>query len=1613
MDAGRSGLVVLGMHRSGTSAIAGVLRLCGAWVGEDAALTAANIENPKGFWERRDVRKVCDALLHSAGADWWKVAGLNLEAIPHAILSEQRRRFAEVVSELREHDPWVVKEPRLCLLLPLLRDYLDGAVCVHVFRNPLEVARSLQRRNGFSIAAGMALWETYNRHALKASWPMPRVMVGYGALMRDPEEAIDRLVARLAELGVMRLAVPDESTFRQFIQPVYHRHRVTVQETDRYLTPDQKSLWKQIRSEDVLAQEPADTISAAATQHLYDLESSQQSVRHHEDRIKALNAKLVEYREQLTIRETELVSRGRELAARNEELAARNEELAARDEELAARDEELAARNEELAARDEELAARNEELAARDEELDRRAQEVAARDERIRDLLDSTSWRMTAPLRALSVACRKGPGAVLRSLRRVRRATTRHLASAKRSSNRIGTSPSGASSSAAGMKYADTDSLRKLVRRHRELNDHRVEEMSPGILPENERRTRISVIAWNMGHNALGRAYLLADLLRSEYDVEIIGAIFPQFGTELWGPLRDCSRVTMKFFPGSDFPEHFTRMEDVAEQIDGDIIYVSKPRLPAVELALLAKQHRNRPIILDVDDYELGWFRKEGSLTLEEVARSEQNRDFARPQAATWTRYCESLVPLFDHITVSNEELQKKFGGVILPHVRSEHDFEPGAYPRDEIRAELGFGTDDKVVLFAGTLRMHKGVAQIVQAVKKLRHLNCKLMIVGAPPDDETWHSLRSVDATYVRIIPDVPFLDLPGYLCAGDLVCLLQDPNDVNSQFQMPAKFTDALAMGIPVLASNAPPLMNLARDGLVELLGTMPLEKKIEEMLVNHHIYRAKAQENRGRFLSQYSYGACRPWMKSMIDRLLEIPSPTPAEFHDLIDYHRAFFSGSRASSTTLKDRFTVQLPGCTSSDSDGMTAPPIASRARNIRTFVDDKIDIVFFWKQNDTGIYGRRQDMLVKYLAMESRIQRIFHFDAPINLLRSGGVTARTGGLGGHSHARLVLFNTLRRRFFRGRWTKVRPDTFTFLVTGRASRMMKWLLPCEDDYLDYLERVFKRYGVGERRVIFWVCPNNFRFPSIERRFQPDLIVADVIDDQRKWDTTLEHEERLTRNYREILGRSDLVFVNCDNVLRSMREFADNIYLLPNAAEILEPEACSWNKPLELARMRGPVIGYVGNLDAVRINLELLEAVAADRPDWNLVFIGSMHRGGQILRLSKFKNVHFLGVRIHDDAVRYIRHFDVAIIPHHDNALTRNMNPLKLYVYFSLHVPVVTTPIANTEDFQDFVRIGRTPADFIGQIEDCLEENPVSVNREYLRVTVERNSWPERVKRILELIDKEFGKGARTETSLGDRTSSVGRETRIGQTDGCVGRCALCGHTGNFLREESVSIRENYRCEACKASLRYREQARLIVKHFAREGSDNVGDLVKEKEFRSLKIYEPGIIGPFRRYLRTLPQYRTSFLWMDVPRGEYRRGVQCQDLTNLTYDDDCFDLVISSDIFEHVRKPFEGFREVNRVLKPGGFHIFSIPVACPMASRTVFRVDTSGHEDILVLPAHYHGAPMGGKSLVYTDFGADMTEMMERDGIELEMEDMAAEHRAAGESSRVVTFYWRKRI
>ena len=240
-----------------------------------------------------------------------------------------------------------------------------------------------------------------------------------------------------------------------------------------------------------------------------------------------------------------------------------------------------------------------------------------------------------------------------------------------------------------------------------------------------------------------------------------------------------------------------------------------------------------------------------------------------------------------------------------------------------------------------------------------------------------------------------------------------------------------------------------------------------------------------------------------------------------------------------------------------------------------------------------------------------------------------------------------------------------------------------------------------------------------------------------------------------------------------------------------------------------------------------------------------------------------------------------------------------------------------------------------------------------------------------------------------------------------DNYIGHCAVCGNIGEFVKN-NPSFREGYQCSSCKASLRYRGQAESIIKTFAPDQGLNLIELANKKSFQEKNIYEPGVIGPFRNLFSSFKTYTNSFYWDDIPLGEKKDGVQCQSLEALTFADNQFDLIITSDIMEHVRRPWVAFADIYRVLKPGGSHIFTIPLQLPMPSVTKYRVDTSTDEDIYIEEPHYHGNGIGGRSLVYTDFGADIIEQLTDIGYSVTADTIDHEHH---EVKRLVTFITQK--
>lgn len=212
----------------------------------------------------------------------------------------------------------------------------------------------------------------------------------------------------------------------------------------------------------------------------------------------------------------------------------------------------------------------------------------------------------------------------------------------------------------------------------------------------------------------------------------------------------------------------------------------------------------------------------------------------------------------------------------------------------------------------------------------------------------------------------------------------------------------------------------------------------------------------------------------------------------------------------------------------------------------------------------------------------------------------------------------------------------------------------------------------------------------------------------------------------------------------------------------------------------------------------------------------------------------------------------------------------------------------------------------------------------------------------------------------------------------------KCFICGSTSEFTNTVGYTRRESI-CPSCGVSHRQSDLARVILDTFLPRKKAFLRTAAGS--FSHLSIYEAQASGSIHDALYDLPHYVCSEFFDTIPVGEKDpRGILCQDLQHLLFPPDTFDLVITQDVFEHIRQPEEAFQEIYRVLRPGGFHIFTIPFH--EGRPTIRRIVVSGGKEILRYPPVYHGDPLREKgALVFTDFGADIDKLLIRTGFTTE--------------------------
>src|SRR6266542_139440 len=182
-------ILVLGMHRSGTSSTTRVLNLLGAELGSRLLPPVAR-DNEKGFWESQDAFEIDELLLAGLGRTWHDVRTMPEGWLESAAACDARAAITRFIQKEFATSPlWAVKDPRLCRLAPVwLRALAECGVApglLFVVRHPLEVAASLQARNGWSRSHSLLLWTQHLLEAERATRVCPRVMVTYDQILED------------------------------------------------------------------------------------------------------------------------------------------------------------------------------------------------------------------------------------------------------------------------------------------------------------------------------------------------------------------------------------------------------------------------------------------------------------------------------------------------------------------------------------------------------------------------------------------------------------------------------------------------------------------------------------------------------------------------------------------------------------------------------------------------------------------------------------------------------------------------------------------------------------------------------------------------------------------------------------------------------------------------------------------------------------------------------------------------------------------------------------------------------------------------------------------------------------------------------------------------------------------------------------------------------------------------------------------------------------------------------------------------------------------------------------------------------------------------------------
>ncbi len=233
---------------------------------------------------------------------------------------------------------------------------------------------------------------------------------------------------------------------------------------------------------------------------------------------------------------------------------------------------------------------------------------------------------------------------------------------------------------------------------------------------------------------------------------------------------------------------------------------------------------------------------------------------------------------------------------------------------------------------------------------------------------------------------------------------------------------------------------------------------------------------------------------------------------------------------------------------------------------------------------------------------------------------------------------------------------------------------------------------------------------------------------------------HKRHGTRLQPLIIKKADLVVTNSDFFANYARKTNPNSHMIGQGCDLTmyNDENGKLKIPDDIKNIKRPIIGYVGFLTTIRLDIEILVYIAEQKPEWSVVLVGPEDDDFKNSKLHRLKNVYFLGRKEPKELAAYIKGFDVALNPQLVNEITDINYPLKIDEYLAMGKPTVATKTTFMEYFRGYTYLPSTKEEYVKEIEKALKEDSPELQKRRIAYASE-HTWENFVNKIYKHVEE----------------------------------------------------------------------------------------------------------------------------------------------------------------------------------------------------------------------------------------------------------------------------------